>query len=422
MTYPAVYGPTYSAQVVQAMPSRLGWLGIARELAQGVATTPVAAVPVNLDAWEPEDTPTFIYDMGLRASQGSVAGAVLGPLEGTLTFGAPVYADSVGYWLDNLLGDLSATINGGSGIPQLLAQSATAGDTAIYASGGLMPLGAAVPAGTAVQISDGTASEVLVAGTGCTSTVVRCPATPCRFGHATSATATAITSGITGYTHAFNVLNSGSGLPSTHTLTDTTGLTPITGQRCYPCASVTQIDLAGDPATGFVTGKVSGVCWPSQPAPSFTAFVPSTVAAFAGWQSTVTVNGTVPFASAWAVSMKRDTVVYRSAANSQFPWVIARGGLVCTGTLTYPLPVDETPLGQMLSQGPIPVQIGVASGSQSLTVLASMAQFVKAKHVRTQTATGYATAWQALDNATNSGGSGGIGPVSLTLVSPTAAY
>lgn len=402
--------------------SRLGWLGIAREPFPGRATMPTAAIPVNLDAYEPEDTPQVLLDAGLRATMGGVAGAVLGEVQSVFSFGAPLFPDSGGFWLDNLLGDLSTTSGGTLGAAQALSLALNVGDTQLTVSASL----GAVVAGSVIQISDGAASEIVIATVGSSGTTVRFTGTPCRFAHAVTATAALQTAG-NGYSHAFSVLSSGSGQPPTHCLTDTTGLTAGTGARAYPGACVTQIDLAGDPGSGFITGKVSGVAWPSRPSAATPSFPAVVTVPLPGWRAAVYVNGVVANAGPWTLSMQRQTVVYRTAQGGQDPVVIARGGLTVTGMLTYPDPADETPLSQLLSGAQVPLRIAAGNGlsgasALSLTVLASQAQFTKAKVGRSTPAVSYADTWQAIDNATDAGGSGGKSPIQAVLANNQAAY
>lgn len=406
----------------RGVSSRLGWAGIAREPSPGQAAMPTAAVPVTLDAYEPEDTPAILLDTGLRASMGGVAGAVLGPLESVLAFGGPLFPDSGGFWLDNLLGDLSTTSGGTLGTAQALSAALAIGATTLTVGTSL----GAVSTGSVIQISDGAASEIVIATAGSTGTTVLFTGTPCRFAHAVTATAALQTAG-GGYSHVFSVLNSGTGQPWTHTLTDTTGLTAGTGARAYPGACVTQISLTGNPAGGFITGSVTGVAWPSQPSAATPSFPAVLTVPLTGWRAVVDVSGVVANAGPWTVTMQRQTAVYRSPAGGQSPWIIARGGLVVTGTLGYPDPPDETPLSQMLTSGLIPVQIAASNGlsgaaALSLTVLASQAQFTKAKPGRNSPAVSYAGTWQATDNATDAGGSGGISPVQVTIANNQVTY
>jgi hypothetical protein len=402
------------------VPARLSWLGIARELIAGSPALPVAAVPVDASGYEPQDTPQFLLDQGIRAAMGAIAGAVPGVPSSAHSFSGPLYPDSGGWWLDNLFGDLSTVPGGTLGAAQPLTAPVLAGATALTVSASL----GAVTAGSVICVSDGHASEVVTASPGSTGTVVLCAGTPLRFPHATSATA-ALQAAPAGYAHRFAVLNSGTGQPPAHTLTDTTGLTAGTGARCYPGAVVTQVTLAGDPGGGWATAAVTGLAQLSQPSAAAVAYpAGGYVPPFAGWQSAVTVGGTLAYAGQWAVTLERQAVVYR---NAQGTMTIARGGLAVTGALAYRDPADETPLAQMLTGGLMPVSIALSNGlagaaALGVTVTCSACQFVRAKPDRERTALGYATAFQATDNSTDTGGSGAIGPAAVTVVNGVASY
>jgi len=408
-------------------PSTQSFLGIAREAftTPGSAVTPVmpvATIPVDGDAYEPEDTPDFLRDDSLRDIMSGLYGETLGPESATFSYGGPFYLDSYGYLLDNVFGDLSTVSGGTLGTAQHLAAGVAAGATALTTG---VSLGA-VTTGSIIQITDGAASEVVVATSGSTGTSVNFTATPTRFAHTTAATAALQTAAST-YTHTFAQLNSGSGQPPTHTLTDHTGLTATVGARAYASSVVTELALTAD-ASGLIMAKLSGVSCLSAPAASTPAAGASFTQPLAGWVSTVAVGGApVLGVGQWTVTFTRELIVYWPASGSQTPWVFARGPLTVTGGLDYTVPSDETPLTQMLSGTPTAVSIAASNGlggssALSMTVSMTQAQFVKAKPVRSAVVIGYTDQWEAIANATDKGGSGGGGPATVTLVNAQAAY
>ena len=117
--------------------ARLSWLGIAREILPGSAALPVRSIPVNTSGYEPQDTPQFLLDQGIRASMGAIAGAVQGVPSSAHSFSGPLYPTNGGWWLDNLFGDLSTVSNGALGTAQALAAPVLAGAMTFTASGSL---------------------------------------------------------------------------------------------------------------------------------------------------------------------------------------------------------------------------------------------------------------------------------------------
>jgi hypothetical protein len=403
-------------------PSNLTWLGAGRELLAGSPAAPTVTIPLYGDSYGLEDTPTFLTDNGVRAVLADVFGKIAGPEDATFTCGGPALLTGDGIWLDNLFGDASGVSNGTLGTAQSLALPLTAGATSLLTTGGL----GGVTTGSIVQIADGAASEIVTAGAGSTDTTVFFPSTPCRFAH-TGAASAALQTAPVSYTHTFALLNSGSGQPPTHTLTDTTTLTPLTGARAYPGACVSQFEFSGD-AEGLLTYKVSGNSWLSAPAAA--APVASTVfpRALANWRATVTVGG-VPASDVgiWTVTFTRELMGYWSAGTGQTPFVFARGSLGITGTIDYTVPQDETPLTQMLTTSLLPVTITIGNGltgqnERTMTIQMSAAKFTKALLGRGAGVLDYASTFEAVANATDTGGSGGLGPGTVTITNVRAAY
>lgn len=231
----------------------------------------------------------------------------------------------------------------------------------------------------------------------------------------------------TGNTHTFAILNTGSGQPPTHSLTDFTNLTASTGARTYPSACVSQLDFTGN-AESLLMQKVSGNSWLSAAA----AQTPVNTTAFtipqANWQSTVTVGGTQVYnVGEWGIAIKRMLQIYWTAQNSQQPFIIARGGLGITGTLNYTVAMNEQPLLNMLTSGPQAVAITLSNGltsinKLSITITTTKAQFVKAKVDRNAVLVGYSDEWEATANTTDVGGSGGIGPGTIQLINNIPTY
>jgi hypothetical protein len=155
----------------------------------------------------------------------------------------------------------------------------------------------------------------------------------------------------------------------------------------------------------------------------------STVTPQAAWQSQIFIGGTaagnlVTTISDWALQVKRTLQVYFNAQGSAQPFVIGRGPLDATGTLHYSTPQDESPLTQMLNNVQPQVRIvqdNGLSGTSHLRFQVDMQQaaFVKAKIDRSAVMVAYADSFEAIATSQNSGGSGGLGPCTITMINNT---
>jgi hypothetical protein len=403
-------------------PPSLSFVSIARELLAGTAAPPTSTIRLYGDSYDIEDTPTFIPDNGIRAVLAGLWGETLGPEDATFGFSGPAYMTTGDCYLwDNLFGDLSTVSLGTLGTAQVLAQPISAGDTALYTTTSL----GTVVTGSIVQITDGAASEIVIATTGSSGTSVFCANTPCRFAHADTATAALQTAAVS-YTHTFAVLNNGTGQPPTHTLTDYSGLTAGTGARYYPSACVSSLELAGD-ATGLLNFTAAGNSWISIPAAAAPTASSLAIAPLPNWRNTVTVGGTQIYtAGTWNATFTRPLLGYWGA-NAQAPIYLARGDLAVTGTITYSVPQDESPLLQMTSGTPTTLAITASNGltgasARSVTLAMAQVQFLTAKLARDGDVLAYTDTFAAITNLTNVGGSGGAGPATLTVINNTPTF
>jgi hypothetical protein len=402
-------------------PSPNSFLGVARELAAGSPTLPTNTVPVGA-SYEPEDTPQFLDDLGLRAAMAADYGETIGVQDSSFNFSGPAFLDVDGFFCDNLFGDLSSTSNGTLGTARNLTAAIAIGATSLTVG---ISLGA-VTTGSVVQISDGAASEIVIATAGSTGTNVLFVNTPTRFAHSVLSTASLQTVA-SSYAHTFAVLNSGSGQAPTHSLTEYTGITSSVGARTYPSACVERLEFSGN-AEQILTRAVSGAAWISAPSVSTPANTLSAAPPVASWQATVSVNGAALYnVGDWKLALQRQMVIYFTASTAQTPSVIARGPLSATFSTDTSPAINESPLTNMLTGGPMPVVFTFSNGlagaqALSMTVTMSQAQTVKAKPVRTATVIGYSAEWQAVANSTDVGGSGGLGPCTVTLTNAMATY
>jgi hypothetical protein len=85
------------------------YLGIAKEATRGTAVTPTDYIPVAVSKIKPVDMIAPLYDEGLRGSFVKNYAYVQGRTHSTFDFGGPVFADTIGYSIAGLLGEVTTT-------------------------------------------------------------------------------------------------------------------------------------------------------------------------------------------------------------------------------------------------------------------------------------------------------------------------
>jgi hypothetical protein len=437
-------------------PGVLSWLGIARELTGGTPVLPAYTQPLDQGSFEPEDTPKFLQDKAIRGAMTDLFYETLGVESATFSFGGPNFLDTHGYFFDNVFGDLTtsaATLANPGTTNSVLSVGATA-----------CTLAAGVPVawtiGASVQIGTATSTNlplyysnevVIISATGATG-LVTFATTPLRFTHATSQVLNFATGP---FTHRFSALNSQLGYggafgaqPPTHTFTDVTNIvTTFTnstygtaatnpwGARYYPFSCLKNIDFAGN-AEQLLGIKMSGDSFLSAPWPSGSQPTLNVTGArpIPNWNSTVQTigpsgNTMQTDVGEFSVSFKRQTQVYWTVQGSQTPFVIARGPLTMDGTIQYDPTINEFPLDYMLLNAQAPMTIicgnnGIpnAGSAFTLTFTASQVANVKSKIMRSKALIGYGNTFEGVANSTDIGGSGGLGPGTITLVNGIPTY
>lgn len=430
-------------------PGVLTWLGLARELTAGTPVSPVFTHPLDQGTFEPEDTPKFLQDKAIRGAMTDLFYETLGVESATFSFGGPNFLDTHGYFMDNLMGDLSTTGTLGAA-PSTSSTTLAVGATAITAGGALpasYTVGAYVQVGTALTANTPASYSnevVLISGTGASSFTFA--TTPLRFTHAT---ATVINTVSGPFTHRFATLNSALGYggafgaqPPTHTFTDVTNIvntftsatfgtapTNTFGARQYPFSCLKQMDFSGN-AEQILGIKMSGDSFLSTVAASAVTNVTTNSRPIPNWSTTMSILGTPNTQiGEFSFSFKRTTQVYWTVSGTQQPVVIARGPLNVDGTLAWDPVNTEQPLDMMLlnSQGPLVVTTTNAgipnSGTPfTLTFTCSQAANIKSKISRSKALLGYTNTFEGVANAIDIGGSGGLGPGTLVLVNANPTY
>lgn len=399
-------------------PSTKTFLGIARETSVGTPVSPVVTIPLDKGTYEPEDLIKYLPDEAIRGSMALVYAEIQGVEDASFNYGGPVFGDVYGYFLDNAFGDLSTSGQPAIGGSSNISAAASAGNTNVTVG---TTAGFAI--GQNVQIDVGNVAEVVklsaVGGNSVTFTGY-----PLRFNHANNATILTVSGS---YTHRFNILNSGTGQPPTHTATDFTGLTATVGARSYPSLCVSQLDFTGN-AEALFMGKVTGNSWISTPAATTPVAATNYVVPIPSWVTNITIGTSAIYdIGQWAVSIKRQLQVYWTNQGFQNPYIIARGTLDATGTLNFSVAYDETALLQFLNNTQPSVLIQVDNGLAGLSHIQynfvfNQAAFIKSKIVRSAVLVGYDDDITAVANSTNSGGSGGVGPITVIVKNNYAPY
>jgi len=132
------------------------YLGIAKEATKGTAVAPTDFIPVSVSKIKPVDIIDALYDDGLRGSNVKSYNYIPGRNYSTFDFGGPAFADTIGYPIAGLLGEVTTT---GSTAPYThvisLENSATAAADAQPTSFTLTDFySSAVRAYPGIQISD----------------------------------------------------------------------------------------------------------------------------------------------------------------------------------------------------------------------------------------------------------------------------
>ncbi len=454
-------------------PGVLSWLGIARELTAGTGVLPVYTQPLDQGSFEPEDTPKFLQDKAIRGSMTDLFYETLGVESAAFSFGGPNFLDTHGYFFDNVFGDLSTTASGVLGSAATLASAIPVGPISCTFT---TSVAAAFTVGSYLQFGTYTTAAVqsyineVVQVSSVATSIVTFANTPVRFAHASTLSGTVITgssiaslcSSSTQFTHRFAALNSALGYggaygaqPPTHTFTDVTNIVNVFqgatvggttfpssaanayGARWYPFSCLKNIDFSGN-AEQLLGIKMAGDSFLSAPVPSGTAPTLNVTNSrpIPNWNSTVTVLGYTIASTGlyggigeFSVSFKRQTQVYWTVQGLQSPFVIARGPLTMYGTIQWDPTNSEMPLDLMLSnaQGPMSIVVSNSgipnSGTPfTLTFNASQVANIKSKIMRSKDLIGYGNTFEGVGNSTDIGGSGGLGPGTITLVNNIPTY
>ncbi|MGW4042945.1 phage tail tube protein [Streptomyces sp. NPDC004721] len=403
------------------------FVGIANETAQGTPVAMTSTVLVN--EVKPKDNPSWLDDKSWRGSMVSDAYAKIpGVSHAELDLGGPAYGDGLGYFLRNILGDVTCTGTfTGSGSTTLTA-SVAAGASSITTQ-------ATIPASTVVQIGTGANSEVFTTGTPSGSGPYTIPLTTPTGGllypHASAEAVQPVTGP---YTQAHSLLNSGNGQPISHTITHFLGPTATSGARQYPGACFSELGLKWNAESELLTWSGKATTWPSVALGSAPVAAPSMVLPVASWRMKIGIGGPASGATLiktvtdGELTIKRELTPYYTVSGVQTPYVIQRGGLSVDGKLTF-VAADESPLLYMLNNTQPQLQILIDNGLTGNNKIAfqidcQIAAFTDSEADGSKAAVEYGNTFTAMPNTVNAGGSGGYSPlkVSVTNNVPAGTY
>jgi hypothetical protein len=309
------------------------FLGIAKETTPNTAVPPTAFLPVS--SITPKDSVTLIPDKGWRGSMVENYGETAGPIFSTIDFGGDVFADTLGFLLAGVLGDLTTT---GSTAP---------------------------------------------------------------------------------FSHVFSVLNSGTGQPTTYTVTDSYAV----ASRAYAGAKFSEVGLKWN-ADGLLTftakATAMGSVTATLPTSSFTSIPP-----FTGWLGTAKIGGTLSTGVLDAeVTIKRPVTVLNTVDGTQTPSALWSGPVSVDGKMTL-IMEDDTALTNYLTQVQPSLEFGWTQGtgvSQTGLILhMSKCAYSAADITRGKDYVEIPVTFSAVANATDIGASAGYSPIKATLTNAIAS-
>ncbi|MFD0032534.1 phage tail tube protein [Streptomyces sp. NPDC127172] len=403
------------------------FVGIANETVQG---TPVAMTStVLVDEVKPKDNPNFLDDKSWRGSMGTDAFAkIAGTKIAEVELGGPAYGDGIGYFLRNILGDMSYTGTSTGTGSTTLSTSAVAGAVSISTV-------ATIPAATVIQIGTGANAEVFTTGTptgaGPYTIPLTSPAGGLAYAHASAQAVQPVTAP---FTQAHSLLNSGGGQPISHTLTHFLGPTATSGARQYPGLCLSELGLKWNAESELLTWSAKGTSFPSVPLGTVPVAAASTSLPVASWRMTVGIGGPAAGGTLIAtvtdgeLNIKRDLTPYYTATGTQNPYIIQRAGLSVEGKLNF-VAADESPLLWMLNNTQPQLQLVIDNGLTGANKVAfqvdcQIAAFTDSEADGSKSAVEYGNSFQALFNTTNAGGSGGYSPIKISVTNnvPNGTY
>lgn len=400
---------------------------VAREATFGTAPASTAFVSVPIAGFLPDNKPTWIEDTSYWGDFVKTHDLQQGPVwqEGDIKE-SPLYGDTFGHFLFNLMGDYTATGTAAS------PNSTTTGALAAAATTIAVTSGTGFAANQWIQVDTAANAEIVQVLSVATNTITLVASTPLRFSHLTGV---AVTNTTAPYTHVFSLLNPNSstgvttGQGPSHTLIHRTGI-PGSGnnnawQFAYGCMS--EITISGKASGALMwSGKVTSFvkAYPSfNPVASF-----SSVRMIPAWKGTTTIAaGLANDITEWSCTLKREMDVIPTADGYQQPYLIGRGNLDAAFKLMYNPALDETALNYMINNTQPTLAWSVSNGLSganlvSFALAANQAGYKTVPLATDKVFFGFNADGTFIANTTNAGNSGGRSPCAITLTNAIPSY
>jgi len=399
-------------------------LGVAKEATPGTPVNPTMFIPFTKFDWN--DKPTWLMDQGVRGVMANDSFAVIQGVEvGEIDFEGPAYADTVGFLLGNLLGDVTATGTATAPTGTLSALS-NVGATSVSSS-------VSIPASTLIQIDTGINAEIVTttgAPTGAGPFTIPVPALT--KAHANGVAITAVQS--TGsFAHAFSLMNSGAGTgqvagtaqPTAHTFTQFYGPAATSGTRQFTFGCVTEVGFKWNAESEFLTVTAKIVAYISNIPGSGPTAVYTGALPLASWRGQLGIGGPasggtlVASAESGEFNLKRDVKPKFTAQNSQNPYFFQRGGVTADFKNVFVM-ADESQYLNMRNNTQPQYQFVLSNGLTGASALGfqfdmQAAAFTEAKPDFGEEAIRLAVTGKGVLNTTNAGFTGGYSPAKVTI-------
>lgn len=390
------------------------FVGIAAEASQGTAVVPVATIPI--EKFEPEDKPVWLDDKALRGSMVDQYGRQQGVIKTEFSMSGPVFGDTLGWLLGNILGDVAYTGGTNAGGSTTTTGALTAGVTSV------------IPVTSAAGISPGTVLAIDTAGLLELVTVLSVVTLnvtitkPVAKSHLTAATVQPVTAN---FTSAFSTLNSGQGQPTSHTITHFQGPVASVGARAYPGCCFSEVGLKWNAESQLFNYDAKGLSWPSVIAGSQPTSAPSTVTPLPSWRGQLGIGGVagggtlVKTITEGEVTIKRELDAVFTTQLAQVPYIIQRGAVSIDGKLKF-VAADESPYLAMINNTQPQFQLVLGNGLAGANLVqvqvdCQLASYDTSKLDFGKNAVMYDVVFSGIGNTTNAGISGGYSPAKVTL-------